>query len=281
MCSKLRVAVRMRGAFLSFARRLQPVAQAVQQPAHRGRNSPATPARSAPPPALRDSCTSSAAARSGLSARQRIHQGFERGPGCRVGPAECEAFPPPGRRMRSVGASSREISRRPLTNRPPSQTGGRRNHSVAAVADSERLGSRPPAATALVQHGRHGCILRNKGRFQLNVALHTSSMTRKPVDGQLVSVSVPKPHGSPSRPGPTVPVFSYTRCSCRVRPMREAGTATSGTPPPSIVGMTPTSTVSTSPFPRRGFGRATRPRTARCPCPAPRGATEPASSSLR
>ena len=27
-----------------------------------------------------------------------------------------------------------------------------------------------------------------------------------------------------------MPVFSYTRCSCNVSPMREAGSATSGTP---------------------------------------------------
>ena len=41
---ELRVAVRMRRAFLSFARRLQPVAQAVQQPAHSGRPPDESPA---------------------------------------------------------------------------------------------------------------------------------------------------------------------------------------------------------------------------------------------
>ena len=40
-----------------------------------------------------------------------------------------------------------------LANRGPSQTGGRRNHRVAAVADGTRLDRRPPPATALVQHG--------------------------------------------------------------------------------------------------------------------------------
>ena len=75
---ELRVAVRMRGAFLPLARRLQPVAQAVQQPAHSGRTHP--------PPLLvqrrRQLCATLArpAQRRGrVSARQRIHQGFERG----------------------------------------------------------------------------------------------------------------------------------------------------------------------------------------------------------
>ena len=77
-----------------------------------------------------------------------------------------------------------------LANRLPSQTGSRRNHRVAAVADGERLGRRPPAATALVQHGLDRRILRNKGRFELDVALHASSMTRKPAGDKPVEVSV-------------------------------------------------------------------------------------------
>ena len=75
---ELRVAVRMRGAFLPLARRLQPVAQAVQQPAHSGRTHP--------PPLLvqrrRQLCATLArpAQRRGrVSARERIHQRLERG----------------------------------------------------------------------------------------------------------------------------------------------------------------------------------------------------------
>ena len=41
-----------------------------------------------------------------------------------------------------------------------------------------------------VQHGLDGGILRNKGRFQLDVSLHTSSMTRKPAGDKLVQGSV-------------------------------------------------------------------------------------------
>ena len=125
---ELRVTVRMRGAFLPFARRLQPVAQAVQQPAS---NSPATPARSAPPPASRDSCTSSAAA-GRVAARERIHPLGAR-PGCRVDPAGCGAVRrqgvgcgPSARRGQSPGApceSSPEPHRWP------------RNHRVAAVGE--------------------------------------------------------------------------------------------------------------------------------------------------
>ena len=74
-----------------------------------------------------------------------------------------------------------------LANRLPSQTGSRRNHRVAAVADGERLGRRPPPSTALVQHGRdHGITSQPGVRFQLDVSLHTSSMTRNPADGKLV-----------------------------------------------------------------------------------------------
>ncbi len=181
---ELRVAVRMRGAFLPLARRLQPVAQAVQQPAHSGRTHP--------PPLLvqrrRQLCATLArpAQRRGrVSARQRIHQGFERG--LNAGLILLDARP-------SASRASDAVRRRlvagnlpaSLANRLPSQTGGRRNHRVAAVADSARLGRRPPAATALVQHGLDGGILRNKGRFQLDVSLHTSSMTRKSASEKLV-----------------------------------------------------------------------------------------------
>ena len=120
-----------------------------------------------------------------VSARQRIHQGFERG--LDAGLILLDARP-------SASRASDAVRRRlvagnlpaSLANRLPSQTGGRRNHRVATVADSERLGRRPPAATALVQHGLDGGILRNKGRFQLDVSLHTSSMTRKPAGDKLV-----------------------------------------------------------------------------------------------
>ena len=181
---ELRVAVRMRGAFLPLARRLQPVAQAVQQPAHSGRTHP--------PPLLvqrrRQLCATLArpAQRRGrVSARQRIHQGFERG--LDAGLILLDARP-------SASRASDAVRRRlvagnlpaSLANRLPSQTGGRRNHRVAAVADGERLGRRPPAATALVQHGTDRRILRDKGRFQLDVSLHASSMTRKPTGGKLV-----------------------------------------------------------------------------------------------
>ena len=181
---ELRVAVRMRGAFLPLARRLQPVAQAVQQPAHSGRTHP--------PPLLvqrrrqlRATLARPAQRRGRVSARQRIHQGFERG--LDAGLILLDARP-------SASRASDAVRRRlvagnlpaSLANRLPSQTGGRRNHRAAAVADSARLGRRPPAATALVQHGLDGGILRNKGRFQLDVSLHTSSMTRKSADDKLV-----------------------------------------------------------------------------------------------
>ena len=77
-----------------------------------------------------------------------------------------------------------------LANRLPSQTGSGRKHRVAAVADGERLGRRPPAATALVQQGPDRRILRNKGRFQLDVSLYASSMTRRPAGDKRVLVSV-------------------------------------------------------------------------------------------
>ena len=45
----------------------------------------------------------------------------------------------------------------------------------------------------------------------------------------------------------TMPVFSKTLRSVSVRAIREAGSATSGTPPPRMTGITATSTVSTKP----------------------------------
>ena len=134
---------------------------------------------------LRATLARPAQRRGRVSARQRIHQGFERG--LDAGLILLDARP-------SASRASDAVRRRlvagnlpaSLANRLPSQTGGRRNHRVAAVADGERLGRRPPAATALVQHGTDRRILRNKGRFQLDVSLHASSMTRKPTDGKLV-----------------------------------------------------------------------------------------------
>ena len=182
---ELRVTVRMRGAFLPFARAIAAGSPGGAAAGPQWSNSPATPARSAPPPASRDSCTSSAAARSGRPRVSGSTSALERGLDAGLilldaGPSAARASDAVRRRLVAGNLPAS------LANRLPSQTGGRRNHRVAAVADGERLGRRPPAATALVQHGLDGGILRNKGRFQLDVSLHASSMTRKPTGGKLV-----------------------------------------------------------------------------------------------
>ena len=181
---ELRVAVRMCGAFLSFARRLQPVAQAVQQPAHSGRTHP-PPLLGQRRRQLRATLARPAQRRGRVSARERVHQRFERG--LDAGLILLDAGPTAPRASdavrRRLVAGNLPAS---LANRRPSQTGGRRNHRVAAVADGTRLGRRPPPATALVQHGRDHGVLRNQGRFQLDVSLHTSSMARNPAGGKLV-----------------------------------------------------------------------------------------------
>ena len=82
--------------------------------------------------------------------------------------------------MQSVGASSWAISRRPLrivsratpvadetTASPPQPIA-----SDSAAAHRRRL--------RFVQQGLDPRILRNKGRFQLDVSLHTSSTDQKP-----------------------------------------------------------------------------------------------------
>ena len=185
---ELRVAVRIRGAFLPFARRLQPVAQPVQQPAHRGRTHPPS-LLGQRRRQLRPTLARPAQRRGRVAAHERIHQRFERGldAGLVLLDAEPSAARASDAVRRRLVAGNLPAS---LANRLPSQTGGRRNHRVAAVADSERLGRRPPAATALVQDRHDHGILRNQGRFQLDVSLHTSSMARKPVGGKLVAVSV-------------------------------------------------------------------------------------------
>ena len=197
---ELRVAVRMRGAFLPFARRLQPVPQTVQQPAHSGRTHP---------PALlgqrrrqlRATLARPAQRRGRVAARERVHQRFERGLDAGLilldaGPAAARA---PDAVRRRLVAGNLPAS---LANRLPSQTGGRRNHRVAAVADGKRLGRRPPPATALVQHRSDHGILRNQGRFQLDVSLHASSMAGKPAGGKLVAGSVHSPVATARAPGP-------------------------------------------------------------------------------
>ena len=95
-----------------------------------------------------------------VAARERIHPRFERGLDAGLilldaGPTAPRA---PDAVRRRLVAGNLPAS---LANRLPSQTGGRRNHRVAAVADGTRLGRRPPPATALVQHGRDHGVLRN------------------------------------------------------------------------------------------------------------------------
>ena len=129
---ELRVAVRMRGAFLPFARRLQPVAQAVQQPAHSGRTHPPS-LLGQRRRQLRPTLARPAQRRGRVAAGERIHQRFERG--LDAGLVLLDAGP-------SAPRASDAVRRRlvagnlpaSLANRLPSQTGGRRNHRVAAVA---------------------------------------------------------------------------------------------------------------------------------------------------
>ena len=182
---ELRVAVRMRGAFPTFARRLQSVAQTVEQAAHRGRTHA--------PPLLgqrrRQFCATLARPAQGrgrVPPRERVHQRLQRrqnaglvllnpgASGARGSDTACRCF----------GAGDLPTS---LANRLPSQAGGRRNQRVAAIANGQRLGRRPPSATALVQNGSHRDVFCDDCGFQFHVPLHADGMmTEKPRDSNLI-----------------------------------------------------------------------------------------------
>ncbi len=154
---ELRVAVRVCGAFLPFAYRLQPVAQAVQQPTHRGRTHP-PPLLGQRRRQLRATLARPAQRRGRVPTRERVHA-IRAQPGCRVDPAECGAVRRPG--------DGRDPARRltvgnlpaPVANRLPGQTGSRGHQRVAAIANGQRLGCRPPASAALSNTGATAAYL--------------------------------------------------------------------------------------------------------------------------
>ena len=118
---------------------------------------------------LRATLARPAQRRGRVAARERIHQRFERG--LDAGLILLDAGPTAPRASDAVRrrfvAGNLPAS---LANRLPSQTRGRRNHRVAAVADGTRLGRRPPAPTALVQHRRDHGILRQPGSLPNSIS---------------------------------------------------------------------------------------------------------------
>ena len=174
---ELRIAVRVARSLLTLAGRLQPVAQVMQQPADGGRTH-APPLSGQRRGQLRPTLAGPAQRRGRVAARQRVHQRFEGGP--QTGLALFDTGPP--------GARTPYPIRRRLAlldfpasvpDRLPGQTRGRRHQRIPAIADDQRLGRRPPAATALIQHGRHRRVLRDDGGFQFHVALHATEIDHK------------------------------------------------------------------------------------------------------
>ena len=160
-----------------FAHRLQSVAQTVEQAADGGRTH-APPLLGQRRRELRATLAGPAQGRGGVPPRERIHQRHQRSQDAGLVLLNAGASGPRGSdaARRRLGAGDLPTS---LANRLPSQTGSRRDQRVAAIANGQRLGRRPPAATALVQNGRHRDALRDDRGFQLHVSLHADSMTTK------------------------------------------------------------------------------------------------------
>ena len=191
----------MARSLLTFAGRLQPVAQLTQHPADGGRthSPPLLCQRSGQP---RPTLACPAKRRGWVSARQRVHQRFECGQ--QTGLALFETGPPGARTSYPV---CRRFALRDLPpslpDRLPGQTRGRRHQRVPAIADGQRLGGRPPAATALIQHGRDRRVLRDDGGFQFHVALHATEIDHtKPRRWQVDFRQSPKE--TETRPSPRV-----------------------------------------------------------------------------
>ena len=62
----------------------------------------------------------------------------------------------------------------------PSQSSGRRNQGVSAIANGHRLVNCPQATTGLVDHRCHHDVLLNNSRFQIQVRLHAASVAGTP-----------------------------------------------------------------------------------------------------
>ena len=181
VCPRMDV-LELRVPFLPLAHRLQPVAQAVQQPAYGGRTHA---------PRLcgqrrgqrRAALARPAQRRCRVPARERVHQRFEgrQNPGLLL-------LNPRSSRARSPNPTRRFLTPRylaaSLPDGLPSQTRGRRNQRVATIPNRQRFRRRPPP-TALVQHRRYRGVPRNNRRFQLQVALHEPSVTGTPGDSKL------------------------------------------------------------------------------------------------
>ena len=187
MCSNC-VAVRMDRAFLPFAHRLQSVAQTVEQPTHGGRaHAPSLLAQRRRQ--LRATLARPPQRRCRVPARQWVDERFEGRQNTRLVLLDARAS-----RARCPNAARRRFTpcdlAASLADRLPRQTRGRRHHSVAAVANGQRLGRRPPPATALVQHRRYRGVLRDDGGFQLHVSPHAASMTGTQQRGNLIQRSI-------------------------------------------------------------------------------------------
>ena len=167
-----------------FAHRLQSVAQAVEQPTHRGR-AHAPPLLGQRRRQFRAALARPPQRRCRIPARQRIYEGFKGRQNTRLVLLD----------SRTSGARSPNAARRRFTScdlaasmadRLPRQTGGRRHQRVAAIANRRRLGRCPPPATTLVQHRRYRAVLSDDGGFQLHVSPHAATMTGIPQDDNLI-----------------------------------------------------------------------------------------------
>ena len=182
---ELRVAVRVGGAFPPLANRLQPIAQAVQQPAH-GSRTDAPSLLGQRRGQLRATLARPAQRRGWVPACKRVHQCFERRHNAGLVLLDAGTASPRGSDAARRRPSARNLAA-PLANRLPSQSSGRRDQGVSAIANGHRLGSRPPTTTALVEHRCHRDVLLNNGRFQIQVPLHAASMAGTLKDSNLIA----------------------------------------------------------------------------------------------
>ena len=181
---KLRVAVGVRGPFPTLPRRRQTVAQLPEEAAHT-RRAHAPPLLGQCGGELRATLARPPQGRGRVPAHQRIDQRFEgRGEaGLRL--VEAGASRPGAAQACARGDAAGQLPA-PVPNGLPRQAGRRRHQGIAAIPDGHRLGRRPPAATAFVQHRRHRGIFFDQGGFKFHVSLHADMTPKRFTDGKFI-----------------------------------------------------------------------------------------------
>jgi hypothetical protein len=170
---ELRVAVGVRRPFARLLQGVQAIAETVQELPDRGR-AHRPPVRGQRAREFRGTLARPPQRRHRVAARQRFDQEVQRlgDPGLRILDA---GAPRPGLANAGRRHAARQFAA-PVPDRLAGQPGRRRDDRIAAEANRDRFGSGPQPSRALGEQRTHHHILRDESGFQVEVALHRTSV---------------------------------------------------------------------------------------------------------